>query len=54
MTPDRVDETAREVAPDALDLALEQSHEVEAKVGSCADHLHEVTETLARGIDDLA
>jgi diguanylate cyclase (GGDEF)-like protein len=95
MKPDRVEKTSRADAPDALDLALEQSHEVKAKVETCAedlaaaneivkekiasgttllsahqtlqagttvegkvqecaDDLHEVTETLAQGIDDLA
>jgi len=95
MTSDRVEKTGRADAPDALDLALEQSHEVKAKVETCADDLananqvvkekiaggttvlsehetllagttveskvqkcaddlHEVTETLAQGIDDLA
>ena len=95
MTSDRVEKAGRADAPDALDLALEQSHEVKAKVETCADDLataneivkeqiaggttvlsahktllagktveskvqecaddlHEVTETLAQGIDDLA
>ena len=95
MTSDRVEKTSRADAPDALDLALEQSHDVKAKVETCADDLataneimkdkiaggttllsahetllsgktveskvqecaddlHEVTETLAQGIDDLA
>jgi len=95
MKPDRVEKKSRADAPDALDLALEQSHEVNAKVETCAedlaaaneivkekiangttllsahqtlqagttvegkvqecaDDLHEVTETLAQGIDDLA
>ncbi len=95
MTSDRVAKTNRADAPDALDLALEQSHEVKAKVETCADDLataneivkaqiaggtttlsahqtlqvgttveskvqecaddlHEVTETLAQGIEDLA
>ena len=95
MTSDRVEKTGRADAPDALDLALEQSHEVKAKVETCADDLataneivkeqiaggttllsahetllagttveskvqecaddlHEVTETLAQGIEDLA
>lgn len=95
MTPDRADRTGRTDAPDALGLALEQSHEVKAKVETCADELataneimkdkiaggttvlsahqtlqagttveskvqecaddlHEVTETLAQGIENLA
>jgi diguanylate cyclase len=95
MTTDRVEKTPSGDAADALDRALEQSHEVKAKVETCADDLaaanevmeeqiaggttqlsakktllagktvedkvqecaddlHEVTETLAQGIDDLA
>ena len=95
MTADRVEKAGRADVPDAMDLALEQSHEVKAKVETCADDLataneivkeqiagstallsahetllagtsveskvqecaddlHEVTETLAQGIDDLA
>lgn len=95
MTSDRVEKSRRANAPDALALALEQSHEVKAKVETCADDLataneivkeriaggttllsahetllagatvegkvqecaddlHEVTETLAQGIEDLA
>jgi diguanylate cyclase len=94
MKSDQTDNKGRIAAPDALDLALEQSHEVKAKVEACADDLasandivkekiangatmlsahktllanttveskvqecaddlHEVTETLAQGIDDL-
>ncbi len=94
MTPDRDAKAGRTDTPDALDLALEQSHEVKAKVEACAedlataneivkekiaggttllsahktllastavesqvqeaaDDLHEVTETLAQGIEDL-
>lgn len=94
MTSDQTVNQGRIAAPDALDLALEQSHEVKAKVEACADDLasandivkekilngatmlsahktlpanttveskvqdcaddlHEVTETLAQGIDDL-
>ncbi|MBC7944160.1 MAG: GGDEF domain-containing protein [Burkholderiales bacterium] len=33
--------------------ALVESETVESKVQECADDLHEVTETLAQGIDDL-
>jgi len=95
VTSDRVEKAGRADAPDALDLAFEQSHEVKAKVETCADDLattneivkeqiaggttllsahetllagtsveckvqecvddlHEVTETLAQGIEDLA
>lgn len=95
MATDRVDKSGDAEAPDPLKLALEQSHEVKAKVETCADELattneivkeqiadgttllsahetllagtiveskvqecaddlHEVTETLAQGIDDLA
>jgi diguanylate cyclase (GGDEF)-like protein len=95
MTSDRVLKKGRTEAPDALDLALEKSHDVkekveacaddlasanevikgqiaagttvlaadatliasatvESRVQECADDLHEVTETLAQGIDDLA
>lgn len=95
MTLDRVERAFRAATPDALNLALEQSHEVKAKVETCADDLataneivkekiaggttllsahdallagttvendvqecaddlHEVTEILAQGIDDLA
>lgn len=95
MTPIRVEKAGGADAPDALGLALEQSHEVKAKVETCADglaianeilkdqiaggttllsaqttllagttvenkvqecadDLHEVTETLAKGIDDSA
>jgi diguanylate cyclase (GGDEF)-like protein len=95
MTSDRVEKSGQAGAPDALDLALEKSHEVKAKVETCADDLataneimkekiaggttllsahqtllagttvesevqecaddlHEVTETLAQGIEDLA
>ena len=95
MTSLRAENTGGADAPDALDLALEQSnvvkakvetcaedlaaanegvkeqiaggttllsaHEtllvgttVESKVQECADDLHEVTETLARGIEELA
>ena len=32
--------------------ALEASTDVESKVQECADDLHEVTETLAKGVDD--
>lgn len=94
MNSDRVEKPGRADAADALDLALEQSHEVKAKVEAVADDLatandivkqkiaggttllsahktllagttvesqvqevaddlHEVTETLAQGIDDL-
>jgi diguanylate cyclase (GGDEF)-like protein len=95
MSSDRVEKTGPADSPDALDLALEKSHEVKAKVETCADDLasanevvkekiaggttllsahqalldgtavegkvqecaddlHELTETLAQGIDDLA
>ena len=95
MSSDRVANTGLADSPDALDLALEQSHEVKAKVETCADDLasanegvkemiaggttllsahqalldgttvegkvqecaddlHELTETLAQGIDELA
>ena len=95
MSSDRVANTGLADSPDALDLALEQSHEVKAKVETCADDLasandvvkekiaggttllsahqalldgttvegkvqecaddlHELTETLAKGIDELA
>ncbi len=33
---------------------LAAGKEVESRVQECADDLHEVTETLAKGIDDLA
>ncbi len=49
-----IEPNGRADAPDALDLALEQSHEVKEKVETRADDLDEVTETLAQGIDDLA
>lgn len=95
MTARSPDSADRNAAPAALDLALEQSQEVKAKVEACADDLatandivkekiaagttllsahktlaasttveskvqecaddlHEVTETLAQGIEDLA
>lgn len=39
MRPDRIDQTDRDNAPAALDLALAQSQEVKAKVEACADDL---------------
>ena len=32
---------------------LAEGKEVEAKIQDCANDLHEVTETLAKGVDDL-
>ena len=46
MTSDRDEETGRPDAPDALDLALEQSHEVKAKVETCADDLATANEIV--------
>jgi diguanylate cyclase (GGDEF)-like protein len=44
-------ETARRVdVPDALDLALEQSHEVKAKVETCADDLAAANEIMKEEI----
>lgn len=39
MKPDRAEKPDEDDAPAALDLALEQSHEVKAKVEACADDL---------------
>jgi diguanylate cyclase len=50
MTPDRLAKPGRADAPDALNLALEQSHEVKAKVETCADDLASTNEVLAEGI----
>jgi diguanylate cyclase (GGDEF)-like protein len=50
MTSDRVEKTGRVDAPDALDLALEQSHEVKAKVEACADDLASANETVKEKI----
>ncbi len=46
MTSDRVEKTSRADAPDALDLALEQSHDVKAKVETCADDLATANEIM--------
>lgn len=46
MTSARVEKAARADAPDALDLALEQSHEVKAKVETCADDLATANDSL--------
>lgn len=46
MTSARVEMAARADAPDALDLALEQSHEVKAKVETCADELATANDNL--------
>ena len=50
MTSDRVENERRADAPDALDLALEQSHEVKAKVETCADDLATANESLKEEI----
>ena len=50
MTLDRVERTDRADAPDALDLALEQSHEVKAKVETCADDLATANEIVKQQI----
>jgi diguanylate cyclase (GGDEF)-like protein len=50
MTLDRVDKSGRADAPAALDLALEQSHEVKAKVETCADDLATANDTLKEEI----
>jgi diguanylate cyclase len=50
MTSDRVEKSGRADAPDALDLALEQSHEVKAKVEACADDLAAANENLKEDI----
>lgn len=56
MTSDRVENAGRADAPDALDLALEQSHEVKAKVEACADDLataNEITREQIAGGETL-
>jgi diguanylate cyclase (GGDEF)-like protein len=50
MTSGRVETAGRVDAPAALDLALEQSHEVTAKVESCADDLAAANELMKEGI----
>jgi diguanylate cyclase (GGDEF)-like protein len=50
MILDRVDKTGRADASDALDLALEQSHEVKAKVETCADELATANEIMKEKI----
>jgi diguanylate cyclase (GGDEF)-like protein len=50
MTSDRGEKTGRVDAPDALDLALEQSHEVKAKVETCADDLATANEVVKEKI----
>ena len=50
MTSDRVGKTGRADAPNALDLALEQSHEVKAKVETCADELATANENVKEQI----
>ena len=50
MTSDRVEKTGRADAPDALKLALEQSHEVKAKVATCADDLATANEVVKEQI----
>ena len=50
MTSDRVEKKGRGDAPDALDLALEQSHEVKAKVETCADDLATANEIVKEQI----
>ena len=50
MTSDRIDTTGRGEAPAALDLALEQSHEVKAKVETCADDLATANEIVKEQI----
>ena len=52
MTSDRVEKTGRGDASDALDLALEQSHDVKEKVETCADELataNEITKEIIAG-----
>jgi diguanylate cyclase len=50
MTSDRIDKTGCSEAPAALDLALEQSHEVKAKVETCADDLATANEIVKEQI----
>jgi len=50
MTSDRVGKKGRADVPDALDLALEQSHEVKAKVETCADDLASANEIVKEQI----
>ena len=50
MAAGRVEKAGRADAPDALDLALEQSHEVKAKVETCADDLATANESLKEDI----
>ncbi len=50
MTMDRVDTLERADVSDALDLALEQSHEVKAKVETCADELATANEIMKEKI----
>ena len=50
MTSGRVEKTDLADAADALDLALEQSHEVKAKVETCADDLAAANEVIKEGI----
>jgi len=46
MTSDRIEKPGRADTPDVLDLALEQSHEVKAKVETCADDLAAANENM--------
>ena len=50
MKSDRVGRAGRADAPDALDLALEQSREVKAKVETCADDLATANEIIKEEI----
>ena len=50
MPSDSVEMTGRADAPDALDLALEQSHEVKAKVETCAEDLATANEIVKEQI----
>lgn len=50
MPSDSVELTGRADAPDALDLALEQSHEVKAKVENCAEDLATANEIVKEQI----
>lgn len=50
MTLDRADKPDRAEVSEALDLALEQSHEVKAKVETCADELATANEIMKEKI----
>ncbi len=50
MTLDRADKSDRAEVSEALDLALEQSHEVKAKVETCADELATANEIMKEKI----